>query len=55
MCPDPRRDTTPGEWVSVRSHKHPVRIARIGEQPFTTRLVKKFALPIEGWRKRSDR
>lgn len=48
-------DLAPGEWVSVRSHKHPVRIARIGEQPFTTRLVKKFALPIEGWRKRSDR
>mgnify|MGYP001617971725 FL=1 len=48
-------DLALGEWVSVRSHKQPVRIARIGEQPFTTRLVKKFALPIEGWRKRSDR
>jgi NAD+ kinase len=48
-------DLAVGEWVSVRSHKQPVRIARIGEQPFTTRLVKKFALPIEGWRKRSDR
>ena len=48
-------DLAPGEWVSVRSHRHPVRIARMGEQPFTTRLVKKFALPIDGWRKRSDR
>lgn len=48
-------DLAPGEWVSVRSHRHQVRIARIGEQPFTTRLVKKFALPIDGWRKRSDR
>ncbi|HSO68881.1 MAG TPA: NAD kinase [Arachnia sp.] len=47
-------DLAPGEWVTVRSHRHQVRIARMGEQPFTTRLVKKFALPIDGWRKRSD-
>jgi NAD+ kinase len=28
-----------------------VLIARLGEQPFTTRLVKKFALPVNGWRR----
>lgn len=44
-------DLAPGEWVTVRAHRHQVRIARIGEQPFTTRLVKKFALPVDGWRK----
>lgn len=49
-------DLQDGEWVTVRSHEHPVRIARIGEQPFTTRLVKKFALPVDGWRhRRGDR
>ncbi len=45
-------DIQDGEWITVRSHEHKVRIARIGEQPFTTRLVKKFALPVHGWRHR---
>lgn len=26
-----------------------LHIARLSEQPFTTRLVKKFALPVQGW------
>lgn len=43
-----------GESVTVTSNVQRVKIARLGEQPFTTRLVKKFALPINGWRKRRD-
>ncbi|NHB85845.1 NAD kinase [Tessaracoccus sp. HDW20] len=43
-----------GESVTVTSNDQRVKIARLGEQPFTTRLVKKFALPVEGWRKRSE-
>ena len=43
-----------GERVTITSNAQRVRIARLGEQPFTTRLVKKFALPVEGWRKRSE-
>lgn len=45
----------PGERVVVTSDDHQTRIARLSEQPFTTRLVKKFALPVEGWRKRSEK
>ena len=44
-----------GERVVVTAHPDHVLIARLGEQPFTTRLVKKFALPVNGWRRqRSD-
>ncbi|GAA3861557.1 NAD kinase [Tessaracoccus defluvii] len=42
-----------GERVVVTSHSDKVRLARLGVQPFTTRLVKKFALPVEGWRRRT--
>lgn len=34
---------------AVRGNK-PLLIARLSEQPFTTRLVKKFGLPVKGWR-----
>ena len=43
-----------GESVVVTSDRQQTRIARLSEQPFTTRLVKKFALPVDGWRRRSD-
>lgn len=43
-----------GESVTIVSNSQKVRIARLGEQPFTTRLVKKFALPVNGWRERRD-
>jgi NAD+ kinase len=33
----------------------PVRLARLTPAPFTTRLVHKFGLPVEGWRGRSRR
>lgn len=42
-----------GDVVRVTSNDSALRIARLSEQPFTTRLVKKFDLPIEGWRKRT--
>ena len=42
-----------GERVVVTSHSDKVRLASLGVQPFTTRLVKKYALPVEGWRRRT--
>jgi len=38
-----------GDEVIVTSANHNLHIARLSEQPFTTRLVKKFALPVRGW------
>jgi NAD+ kinase len=35
--------------VTRRSNK-PVRLARLNPRPFTDRLVKKFSLPVAGWR-----
>ena len=43
-----------GDVILVTTHDSSLRIARLSEQPFTTRLVKKFDLPVEGWRKRPD-
>jgi NAD+ kinase len=40
----------PGARVEVRRSQKPVRIARLHDEPFTDRLVKKFALPVVGWR-----
>ncbi len=42
-----------GDVVLVTTNDRALRIARLSEQPFTTRLVKKFDLPVEGWRKRT--
>ena len=42
-----------GDIVRATTHDSALRIARLSEQPFTTRLVKKFDLPVEGWRKRT--
>ncbi len=39
----------PGDEVRVTSAAQRLQIARLSEQPFTTRLVKKFALPVHGW------
>lgn len=44
----------PGDRVVVDAHESRLRIARLSEQPFTTRLVKKFGLPVNGWRSRSE-
>ena len=42
---------TPGMRVEVLKSDTPVRLARLHPGPFTSRLVNKFALPVEGWRK----
>lgn len=43
-------DVPPGARVTVRRGQRPVRVARLRHQPFTDRLVAKFALPVHGWR-----
>lgn len=36
--------------VTVTSSEEPVRLARIHPAPFSDRLVRKFSLPVSGWR-----
>lgn len=43
-------DVAAGSTLSVDRGRHALRLARLSEQPFTTRLVKKFGLRVEGWR-----
>lgn len=40
----------PGARVVVRRSEEPVRLARLHPVAFTDRLVRKFRLPVEGWR-----
>ncbi|MGB4136327.1 MAG: NAD kinase [Microbacterium sp.] len=40
----------PGARVVVRRSSRPVRLARLHPIPFTDRLVRKFQLPVAGWR-----
>ncbi|MEY4000140.1 MAG: hypothetical protein RLZZ626_495 [Actinomycetota bacterium] len=40
----------PGARVEIVRSDTPVRLARLRQAPFTDRLVKKFGLPVEGWR-----
>lgn len=49
---DGRRRFVSGAGATAVVTRHPLdlRLARLGEQPFTTRLVKKFQLPVDGWR-----
>jgi NAD+ kinase len=49
---DGRRTTElpAGARVEVRKSSKPVKLARLRQGPFTNRLVKKFSLPVEGWR-----
>ena len=55
LCCDGRRvfDVPPGAEITVRRGTLPVRVARLRPQPFTDRLVAKFALPVAGWRANS--
>jgi len=46
-------DMPPGSRLTIRRHPHDLIVARLSETPFTSRLVKKFALPVEGWRGRN--
>jgi NAD+ kinase len=43
-------EVQPGSRIVVRRGDHWLTMARLSVQPFTSRLVKKFALPVEGWR-----
>ena len=40
----------PGARVEVRRSDVPVRLARLHSGEFTDRLVRKFDLPVSGWR-----
>ena len=40
----------PGARVEARKSDTPVRLARFRQAPFNDRLVKKFSLPVDGWR-----
>jgi len=43
-------DLPPGARVVVRRAEEPVRLARLHPPAFTDRLVRKFRLPVSGWR-----
>lgn len=50
-CDGRRRAELPaGSVVTVRRSAEPVRIARLDDAPFSERLVRKFDLPVSGWR-----
>lgn len=44
----------PGARVEVTKSATPVRLARLRKSTFTNRLVKKFSLPVDGWRGPDD-
>lgn len=52
VCCDGRRtlDAPPGSHIDVVRGSEPVRLARFNTGPFTSRLVRKFDLPVQGWR-----
>jgi len=52
VCCDGARftDVPEGSRLEIKRYPHNLIVARLFEQPFTSRLVKKFELPIEGWR-----
>lgn len=43
-------DASLGSRITVRRHENHLKVARLSEQPFTNRLVKKFGLSVEGFR-----
>lgn len=44
----------PGARVEVLKGERPVRWVRLDDLPFTDRLVRKFRLPVDGWRGPSE-
>jgi len=48
-------DLEPGDRVESRRSAESLRLARIHHKPFTDRLVRKFGLPVTGWRGRPGR
>jgi NAD+ kinase len=56
VCDGRRRLGMPiGSRVEVDHSDLPVRLARLNPAPFTSRLVSKFGLSVEGWRGRPHR
>ncbi|MFT4157855.1 MAG: NAD kinase [Microbacterium sp.] len=47
-------DLPPGARVVVRRSSRPVRLARLHQAEFTNRLVRKFQLPVAGWRGQTE-
>ena len=52
MWCDGRRtfDLGPGARIEVNQSARPVPMIMFDENPFTDRLVRKFSLPVTGWR-----
>ena len=57
LTADGRRsfDLSPGMRIEVRKSSSYVNLARLDEESFSERLVKKFQLPVEGWRGNNKR
>lgn len=45
----------PGSRIEVTRSQTPVRLARVRSAPFSARLVRKFELPVYGWRGPAER
>jgi NAD+ kinase len=43
-----------GDRIEIRRSPEPVRLSRLVQAPFTDRLVRKFDLPVTGWRGRRE-
>ena len=52
LCCDGRRlvELPAGTRVEVAHSSTPVKLVRLKQDPFSDRLVTKFALPVQGWR-----
>ncbi|MQA16312.1 MAG: NAD kinase [Pseudonocardiaceae bacterium] len=52
LCCDGRRtvELPPGSRMEAVRGATPVRLVRLHDTPFTDRLVRKFELPVQGWR-----
>ncbi|WP_066906803.1 NAD kinase [Millisia brevis] len=46
-------DVPPGSRIEIRRGARPVRWVRLDSAPFADRLVRKFELPVKGWRGRT--
>nr|WP_244960126.1 NAD kinase [Actinomyces faecalis] len=45
----------PGSRIRASRAERPVRVARLNQAPFASRLVRKFDLPVDGWRAAAER
>lgn len=48
-------DVSGGMEIEARVGSRRLRLARTSEQPFVNRLVRKFGLPVDGWRGAAER